>query len=147
MKESTRIKVVIDTREQKPFDMNPTVFDVSRATLPTGDYALADHLECGSIERKSLGDLVQTVIADWPRFRRELYRLAAFDYPLILVECSVDDILAKRYESDAEPNAVIGRVNSIMIDHGIPVLFGGARKSATHIAERYLIQLHRKLKI
>lgn len=146
MAASERIKLIIDSREQKPWDLNPAVFDLSRSALPTGDYALGEHSDSAVIERKSLGDFVSTVIADWPRFRRELYRLAAFDHPLIVVEASIEDIVNKRYESDAEPNSVLGRMNSIMIDHGIPVVCWHNRKHATYMAERYLMQLHRKLK-
>lgn len=139
-----RITLIVDTSEQLPWTFDSTLFNVIRKKLVTGDVSVMGLEDVLSIERKSLGDCVNTVIHGWTRFRRELYRLAAMDHPLMIVEGSVEDILAKKYESDAEPLSVLGRLNSIMIDHGIPVVFAGTRAIAETFAERWLIQTVQK---
>ena len=140
-----KIPVIIDTREQTPWEFDDEMFTTARGTLTTADYSIRGLTDVVGCERKSLGDAVGTFIAGWSRFRRELYRLSAMDYPLIVIECNLEDILAHRYESDASPASVLGRINSIIIDHGINVVCWGSRATSITMVERYLIQLHKKL--
>ena len=137
------LTVIADTREQKPWSFGPDI-QLVRGTLATGDYSLAGLTDRVALERKSLGDLVNTVIGDWLRFRKELYRLAGMDLAAIVVEAGVPDICERRYESDANPESVLGRVNAIIIDHGVQVLFAGSRPYAVHLAERLLRQAAKK---
>lgn len=139
-----KIPVIIDTREQTPWAFVDDLFTTERGTLVTADYTVRGLESVIVCERKSLGDAVSTVIHQFQRFRRELYRLAAMDHPLIVIEASVEDILAHRYESDAEPLAVLGRLNGVMIDHGIPIVYAGNRANAETFVERWILQCVRK---
>lgn len=140
-----KIPVLIDTREQRPWEFDGDLFTTSRVTLTTGDYSLDGHSERIAIERKSLGDFVGTVIQDWTRFRKELYRLAAFDVAAIVVEADLADVFNHKYESEAAPASVIGRVNGIFLDHGIPVYFWGVRGCCNAMVERFLVLAAKKL--
>ena len=144
MKVIAPIHVLIDTREQTPWSFDPELFTFERAKLDTGDYSVRDMQSLVAVERKTLGDCVNTVIHGWTRFRRELYRLAAMDHPLMVVEASIADILDKKYESDAEPAAVLGRLISIGVDHGVPVIFAGSREVAESFVAQWLRQVVRK---
>lgn len=139
-----KIRLIIDNREQLPWGLSTDLFTVERGTLRTGDYSVRGLTDQIALERKTLGDCVNTVIHDWTRFRKELYRLAAIDHTAFVVEATVADILDKRYESDADPLSVLGRLNSIMLDHGVPVVFAGSRAVAETFAERWLIQAYKK---
>lgn len=132
------IPVIVDTREQRPWAFPPTEFVTNHAGLMAGDYSLAGLESRVSIERKSLGDFVSTVVHDWIRFRKELYRLAGFDVACVAVESTADAIMRGEYESDAAPNAVLGRAHEIFIDHGIPVLFWSDAATAEKMAARLL---------
>lgn len=140
----SRLTIIADTREQKPFSFDADRFDTVRGKLDTGDYTLAGFETRIAIERKSLGDLVGTVINDWLRFRKELYRLAAFDLAVIVVEADLTDVLAHRYESGAAPLSILGRCHSCLIDHGVPVVFAGPRPSCEIYVEGLLSQYARK---
>ncbi len=140
-----KIAVKIDTREQRPWALNEELFATERATLTTGDYSIAGLEDRFAIERKSLGDAVGTFIHGWLRFRRELNRLSCFDLALIVIEADISDVLEHRYESDAEPMSVLGRINSITIDTGIPVCFWGKRDDCVTMVERFLILAAKKL--
>lgn len=140
------VRVVVDSREQRPWDLSPEFFEVEVRGLRTGDYSIAGHEERFALERKSLGDLVNTVTRDWIRFRKELYRLAAMDVAAIVVEADLVDVLAHKYESDAEPSSVLGRANAIFLDHGIPVLWWGPRPICTTMAQRFLLLAAKKLR-
>lgn len=139
--------ILIDRREQRPWAFPTDTFDVLPATLATGDYSIAGLQDRVACERKSIGDLVSTVIHDWLRFRRELYRLAAFDFAAIIVEADVSDLWEKRYESEAEPASVWGRCNDCFITHGVPVLWWGSRKYCEPSVHRLMTMLARKFEV
>jgi len=139
------LPVVVDTRERTPWDLNPAFFEVEVATLRTGDYTISGLEDCLTLERKNLGDFVQTVTADWLRFRKQLYRMAAFDVAAIVVEADLADVFAHKYESDADPASVVGRANGIYLDHSIPVFWWGPRATCTPMVERFLLLAAKKL--
>jgi DNA excision repair protein ERCC-4 len=139
-----KIPIIIDTREQTPWSFVDDQFTSTTGTLVTGDYSVAGLTDVIAIERKSIGDAVSSFIHDWNRERRKFLRLAGFDHPLLVIECSIQDILQHKYESDAKPESVLGKINAIMIDHGIPAIFAGDRETAETFVERFLIQCVRK---
>lgn len=140
------LPVVIDTREQAGhmFTFPEKTVEISRATLPAGDYSLRGMEWQVTIERKTIGDLVNTVIGNWMRFRKKLNRMSGFDTAVIAVEGDAGQIWRHEYESEAEPNQVFGRINGIWFDHGIPVLFWGNRQIAQLEAHRFLLLAWRK---
>lgn len=144
-----RITIIQDSREQKPWRFDPTRFNVEVAKLDAGDYSIKGLERNGFvIERKSLGDAVQTFIGDWIRFRKELYRLAAFDFAAVVVEADLADVFAHRYESEANPESVIGRANAIYLDHGVPVWWWGSRLGGcVHMAENLFAMAAKKLMV
>lgn len=129
------LTVVIDTREQLPWTL---CFPSVSRKLPAGDYSLVGLEDRIAIERKSLGDFINTVIHDWIRFRKELNRLSGYEMACIVVEGNVQDVIDRRYESEANPQSILGRTHSIFVDHGIPVFWWGPRSAAVHLAERLL---------
>lgn len=139
------IHVVIDTREQRPWFFDPKTVTVTRETLREGDYTVAGLEGRLVLERKSLGDAVQTVIQGWLRFKKELVRLSGYEIAAIVVEADLEDVANHRYESEATPASVIGKFNSVWIEHGIPVLFWGNHELAGYMAHRFLLQAWRKL--
>ncbi len=146
-KPPAKLPIIVDTSE--PIDhawgFDAELFTEERASLMTGDYSVKGLENVLTIERKTLGDAVNTVIHQWTRFRKTLYRMAGMEHAIVVIEASVIDVLDHRYESDAEPLSVLGRFNSIMIDHNIPVVFAGDRIAAIAFSERYLIQAAKKL--
>ena len=140
-----RIQILVDTREKTPWSFDPEKFEVITTTLQAGDYSLdgLDHLV--AIERKSLGDFVSTVIHDWLRFRKELNRLSGYTCTAIVVETDLEKIFEHRYESEALPASVLGRMNAIYIETGIPVLLWGNATLAADMASRFLTLAWRKL--
>lgn len=65
--ESQKAVVIIDTREQLPYNFT---FESTRATLKTGDYSLAGLESVVSIERKSLDDFVGCITTGRDRFEK-----------------------------------------------------------------------------
>jgi len=137
--------VVIDTREQQPYAFDPERVATVRRALPAGDYSLEDYEASVAAERKSLEDYVASVVTARARFARELRALAEYDLACIVVEATLDDILARRYRSGAHPAAVLGATLSIIVDHSVPVFFCGDRQLACRFVEGLLCRYHRKV--
>lgn len=121
--------VLVDTREQAPMDFGR--FDnwfagAKPATLETGDYSIQGMESLVTLERKSLNDLVSTLMHNRPRFFRQLERMQAYPYRAILVEASYTDVKSPySFTSDtaAHPNGVSGSLDALEVRFGIPVIY------------------------
>lgn len=89
--------IVIDTREQRPWDfdgisqavgeeLRPVQIATEVRVLQSADYSLAGHETAFALERKSLQDLFNTIIRGRGRFENELARLQNCDVSAVIVE-------------------------------------------------------------
>jgi ERCC4-type nuclease len=117
--------IITDTREQRPLDFSkiPARPKVEVATLETGDYSVKGLEAVVCLERKSVGDLVNTLVRSKARFAKELERMRAFKYAAIVVEGTRRDIHLHRYRSKIAPRAVEGLVNYIWVGTRIPTFW------------------------
>lgn len=84
-----RLTIIEDTRESAPLDFSSfRGVESVRQGLKTGDYSIAGFQDKLTFERKSVQDLVGTLIGGHSRFLREMERMQAFDEKYILVEHS-----------------------------------------------------------
>ena len=134
--------IIIDTREQKPFDF-PLNVPIKRATLKTGDYAIEGD-NFFSIERKSKADFIGTIFHDWARFKRELQRMdeSRFVAKVIVVEADFTDFLftensngeltAPNYTNTSiTPQAIITRIAELALMNVTVLLCKNAEYAAT----------------
>lgn len=140
---TARVTLVVDSREQEPWSFDPTLVDVVRRALPAGDYSVADLEDRVAVERKSLDDLVSTVIRARGRFYRELRRLQAYEAACVVVEASLADLVHGRFRGGASPASVVGAVVAIIVDTDVPVYFCSDRQLACRFAQDYLLRFHR----
>jgi ERCC4-type nuclease len=73
--EGERIKIIIDTREQKPLIF--TDHETVTRKLDEGDYNIVELEDKIVIERKSIQDLYGSIIQGHARFKREILRAKA----------------------------------------------------------------------
>lgn len=85
------LTIIEDSREQTPLDFSG-FRDVEsvREGLKTGDYSIQGYEDRICFERKSIPDLVGTLIGGHERFLREMDRMKSFDAKYILVERTPD---------------------------------------------------------
>jgi len=121
--------VVIDTREQAPFDFTHLanwIAGTKRQKLDVGDYSVVGMERLLRLERKSLTDLITTLMQGRGRFFRECVALAKFRHVALLVEATYEDVKSI-YEDDlctqAHPNAVSGSLDAVEARFGIPVIY------------------------
>ena len=142
---STKPTVIIDTREQLPYAFSDERFDAVRRALPAGDYSLAGFETRVAVERKTLADLVGTLIRSRARFKRELQKLETYDLACVVVEGHLRDVLDGNYRSQAHPNSVLGSVIAVCVDHQIPIFFCSDREAARQFTEKLLLRFYKKV--
>lgn len=59
---SKLLSIIVDTREQQPFEFDPAKVETIRQALTAGDYSLAGFEPSVSVERKSLEEYISSVI-------------------------------------------------------------------------------------
>ncbi len=130
-----RPRIVVDTREQRPYSFPGSV----RKALPAGDYSIEGRESSFAIERKSLEDWVSTVLRSRKRFARELAKLKEYDFAAVVIEGSLSDICGGRYRSEIAPAALLGITVGIMHSyHPVHVIFADDRPRAYAVISQML---------
>jgi ERCC4-type nuclease len=127
------LKIVIDSREQKPLDFTrwPDVI-VETGTLQSGDYSIHGLEERFAIERKSIPDLVASLTSGRDRFTRELERLRAYEFRCIIVEGTLEQIARHEYRSQTNPESILQTLAAWHIRYGVPTLWCGSPAGAAY---------------
>ena len=119
--------VLVDTREQYPFNFDrfPNwIAKQKRQKLSVGDYSIEGMETSLVIERKSLSDLITTLMQQRTRFFKLCEKMTQYRWRALFVEASYEDIKAPYGEyTQAHPNAVSGTLDALEAKFGIPVVY------------------------
>ena len=118
--------VVIDSREHMgyKFERFTNWFSGTvRKQLPVGDYTLQEMEEEVSIERKTVPDLVSSIIHSRKDFIEKCEKLSTFRKKCLVIEGSLSQIKTPYDETQAHPNAVLGSLLAAQERWEIPVYF------------------------
>lgn len=130
--------IVIDSREQQPLSF-PAEVPVVVAGLASGDYSLEGYEDRIALERKSLSDLLACVGRERERFERELVRLWALDYAALVIEATLEEVLAGRPDRTlVSGRAAVGSLLAWSVDYRLPVFFCGDRRLAAALVLKVL---------
>ena len=130
-----QLTVIIDSREQLPFDLAPLKMET--ATLVTGDYFIKGLEHVISYERKSLSDQVVCCGPERKRFEAELQRMLAYPVRAVIVESDWGEIELGGWRSNITPKSVIGSILGWQA-WGIPFVLAGRRERAQDFCRRML---------
>lgn len=129
------LEIIVDTREQYAYRFANQQTTTVKRSLPCGDYAVtrADQI-VASVERKSLADLVSSLINGKLRFA--LAELAALPRAAVIVE----DRYSQVFKLDRIRPAVVadGLAELQVRFPNVPVVFADNRKLAEEWTYRYL---------
>ena len=133
--------ILIDSREQDPlvFAHLPS----ERSTLDTGDYSVKGLTHLVACERKSLDDLLGCVGRERDRFRRELQRLRAYRFRMLVIEASAADLERGEWRSHLLPAHVLGSLAAWTAQFALPIWLAGDHQAAGRFTERWLYQCAR----
>jgi ERCC4-type nuclease len=101
--------LLVDTREQNPFDFSR--FDgwfagIEKKTLKLGDYSIAGMEEICVVERKDLSDLVHSCSANRSVFMNRLRQMAQYPHRLLLVTSTLSQIKSPYAHAGENPNRI-----------------------------------------
>lgn len=148
--------VVVDTREQMPFDFVGIAADAKQGhapiavrtvvgTLKSGDYSIQGFEDRIAVERKSLADLFSTLTSGRARFEREMERLAEMDFAAVVVEASWGDIArGPEHATKVSPRSIAASI--IAFQQRFPSVhwvMAGSRTYAAVLTYRTLERFHR----
>lgn len=127
--------IVIDTREQAPYEFERSV----RGTLKAGDYSLVGFETRAAIERKSLSDAFGSIGGNRDRFEREWQLLSKLDYAAVVIESSFKQFLeAPPTHSRMNPKVALLSYLAWHVKYGVPVFFAEDRRHAARLVWRLL---------
>lgn len=91
--------------------------------METGDYSIKGMEKLVTVERKSVHDLVNTLMHSKKRFSAEMDRIRLYPDRALVVEGSMYEIYKHQYHSKVHPNAVMGIINYIAVSTGVQVVW------------------------
>ena len=133
--------IIQDTREQSPLDFKPHQAVVEVAHLDTGDYSVKGWEKEICVERKSVHDLVNTVIHSKKRFAAEMDRMRMIRHRMIIVEGTLRDIFLHRYRSKTHPNAILGICNWLTVSTSTPIVWCDDPEMSAWFVESWFRQI------
>lgn len=139
--------LLIDTREQDPFDFQPYSHwfaAIKKAPLKLGDYTIEGMEDCCVVERKSLSDLVRSFQQERDVFVSRLRRMAEYPDRLLVVDAPLSEVRSRYEYSPANPNQVTQSLMAVEVGLRVPTFCAenhdqGAEKVAWYL---YLAHLY-----
>ena len=135
------MKVVIDTREQLPYEFEDSI----TRTLQTGDYSIFGYENQITVERKSKADAYGSIGRGRTRFIKELERLSEIDYSAIVVEASLSNFVEPPRFSQLNPKSAINSLLAWSIRYGVHIYFADNRVMGNLLTLRILERYWKKL--
>lgn len=118
--------VVVDSREHMGYRFerfsNWFAGTIHRR-LPIGDYTLLGMENEVIVERKTVPDLVKSIIQERNDFIKKCERLSSFTKKCLVIEGSLSSIKTPYEDSQAHPNAVLGSLLAVQEKWSISVYF------------------------
>ena len=126
--------IAIDTREQQPY----TYPGAEVKTLPSGDYSIVGLEGLVTVERKTKADAYCSLGCERARFRREVERLAGYDYAAIVIEDTAPGFLRRPAYSKMNPRSAMSTLLAWSVRYGVHVFFAGDRDHAQALTRKLL---------
>jgi ERCC4-type nuclease len=107
--------------------------------LDAGDYSLEGLESVIAVERKSIDDLINTLLRGKRRFSNELRKLQSYNYACICVEAGLQDISNHNYTSQISPKSLLGMISSLILEyHPVQIIFCDDRPHSYAFIEELL---------
>ena len=143
--------ILIDTREQLPYQFIDKDCTTEVCTLTVGDYSLPGLTDKVAIERKSLDDLINCFMGpNRDRFEKELQKLRYYEVAVVIIEGNQTDILKGSYTSQMLPQSAMETISAFYIRYRVPFLFcsdrSGGERMTFSLLQKYYYEIERRYK-
>lgn len=141
MVDYNKFKVIVDTREQQPWEFERTA--VANRKLDTGDYSVEGYENLLCIERKkSVSEIANNITES--RFKDVISRMSQYKYSFLICEFDLEDIYRYPIGSNVPKRMwdkikitsgfIMKNLLEIQLKHNIHVVFCGDPSNATKMA-------------
>jgi ERCC4-type nuclease len=137
--------VLVDTREQNPFDFSRFsgwFSGVERKALALGDYSVAGMEDGCVVERKDLDDLVHSFTTERTMFVDRLERMSSYADRLLVITATFSQIKSPHRHSGASPNRILQSLMAVLAGLRVPFVTTETHELGEEIVASYLYQVH-----
>jgi ERCC4-type nuclease len=140
-----RATVLVDTREQNPFDFSR--FDgwfagVEKKALHLGDYSIAGLEDMCVVERKDLADLVHSLTTERSVFVNRLRRMSTYPHRLLVITATLSSIKSSYAFSNCNPNHIMQALIATLAGWAVPFVCTETHQLGEETIASYLYQVH-----
>jgi ERCC4-type nuclease len=140
-----RPALVVDTREQHPFDFSRFAAwfgGIQKKALQLGDYSIAGMENICAVERKALPDLVHSLTVQRSVFVHRLRRMAQVPHRLLVIDAALSQVKSRYAHCGADPNRITQSLVAVLAGLGVPFLCAETHELGEEIVASYLYQVH-----
>jgi len=137
--------VLVDTREQRPFDFSRFTGwfgGVEKRALALGDYSVAGLEDTCVVERKDLNDLIHSFTAERSVFIGRLRRMSSYRHRLLVVTASLSQIKSPYPHSGTNPNWMVQSLIALLAGLHVPFVTTENHELGEEVVASYLYQVH-----
>ena len=137
--------IVVDTREQNPFDFlrfEGWFSGVERKALQLGDYSISGLEDVCVVERKDLSDLVRSFRTERKVFVDRLRQMACWPHKLLVITAALSQIKSAYPYSAAKPNQITQSLMAVLAGLQVPFLCTETHELGEELLASYLYQVH-----
>jgi ERCC4-type nuclease len=140
-----RAVVLVDTREQTPFDFSRFsgwFVGVERKALRVGDYTVAGLEDICAVERKDLADLIHSFTVDRPVFINRLRLMSSFPHRLLVISAALSQVKSPYGHSNINPNCTLQSLIAVFAGLNVPFVCTETHELGEEVVASYLYQIH-----
>jgi ERCC4-type nuclease len=137
--------VLVDTREQNPFDFSR--FEgwfkgIEKKTLKLGDYSVAGLEDVCVVERKDLSDLIYSLNAKRSVFVNRLRLMSRYPHRLLVITTALSQVKSPYPHSGVNPNRITQFLIATLAGLQVPFLCTESHELGEELVASYLYQVH-----
>jgi ERCC4 domain len=140
-----RAVVLVDTREQTPFDFSRFsgwFAGVEKKALTVGDYTVAGLEDTCVVERKDLADLIHSLTVDRPGFINRLRLMSSYPHRLLIIAAPFSLVKSPYAHSNVDPNRIFQSLIAVLTGLNVPFLCTETHELGEEVVASYLYQIH-----
>jgi ERCC4-type nuclease len=137
--------VLVDTREQRPFDFSRFTGwfgGIEKRTLAVGDYSVDGLEDVCIVERKDLDDLIHSFTVERSVFVGRLRRMSSCPHRLLVVTAALSQIKSPYPHSGTNPNRIVQSLIALLAGLRVPFVTTENHELGEEIVASYLYQVH-----
>jgi ERCC4-type nuclease len=137
--------VLVDTREQNPFDFSRFegwFAGIEKRALKLGDYSVAGLEDHCVVERKDLADLVHSLTTGRSVFLDRLRLMSRYNHRLLVITASWSEVKSPYTCAGGSPNRITQSLIAALAGLQVPFLCSETHELGEELVASYLYQVH-----